>query len=129
MGFIGAKRPRIVMVQALGCPPFVSAFDEQKTRAEHGQDGETVFSNLRTADVLADRPVLRAIMESNGIALAAADDQILTCQKEMAASEGIFMAPQGAAGLVALKQLISDGRIHNDERVVMINAGSGLKYL
>ena len=47
---------------------------------------------------------------------------------EFGATEGLFVAPEGAACLAAVKQLASDGWIRPDERVVIFNTGSGHKY-
>ena len=43
--------------------------------------------------------------------------------------EGIFAAPEGAATLAALKGLLQQGWVHPEERIVLFNTGSGLKYL
>ena len=41
---------------------------------------------------------------------------------------GIYAAPEGAACLTALKQLLADGWLDGSERVLLFNTGSGLKY-
>ena len=77
----------------------------------------------------ADRLILRAVRESKGTALVVSDSEILACQQEIAISEGILAAPEGAASLAALKHLLADGQVDRTERVVLFNTGSGLKYL
>ena len=129
MGFVGARRPRMVSVQAEGCAPIVRAFNEKSERAVFWDGAQTIASGLRVPGAFADRLILRAIRESNGIALAVSDAEIISGQKEMAASEGIFAAPEGAATLVAARHLLASGWLHKDERVVLFNTGSGLKYL
>ena len=129
MGFVGARRPRMVSVQAEGCAPIVRAFNEKSERAVFWEGAQTIASGLRVPGAFADRLILRAIRESNGIALAVSDAEIISGQKEMAASEGIFAAPEGAATLVAARHLLASGWLHKDERVVLFNTGSGLKYL
>jgi threonine synthase len=49
--------------------------------------------------------------------------------REVGSSEGLFVAPEGAACFAALKSLLSSGKITSDERVVIFNTGSGIKYL
>jgi len=49
--------------------------------------------------------------------------------KEIGSLEGIFAAPEGAACLPALRKLLDGEEISRDERVVLFNTGSGLKYL
>ena len=48
---------------------------------------------------------------------------------ELAATEGIIACPEGAATLVGCKRLIDDGMIDADETVVLMNTGSGYKYM
>jgi threonine synthase len=129
MGFIGSKRPRMVSVQAEGCAPIVRAFNENSERAKFWDGARTIASGLRVPGVFADRLVLGVIRESKGIALAVSDQEILACQKELAASEGIFAAPEGAATLAAARRLLISGWLGKDERVILFNTGSGLKYL
>ena len=78
---------------------------------------------------IGDYLILGAIRESQGAALAVSDQDILSMMKTVASSEGMFICPEGAATAVALPQLINRGFIGSDERVLLLNTGSGLKYL
>jgi threonine synthase len=84
---------------------------------------------LRVPAVFADRLILRALRESGGTAIAVSDRAILEAQKEIAASEGIFCAPEGAATFEAARLLAVNGWIKPHEKVVLFNTGSGLKYI
>lgn len=77
----------------------------------------------------ADHLILNDIYESNGTAIAVEDADLLQAQRELAIAEGIFAAPEGAATLAALKELVAQKWVHPDERIVLFNTGSGLKYL
>ena len=112
LDFIGARRPRMIIVQSQGW------------QAEY-----TGPVGLYVPHILADRQILRDLQASNGSALAISDEEILVCQKEMAIFEGIFVGPQGAACLAAARQLITAGTISRQERVVLINPDSGLNFL
>jgi threonine synthase len=129
LGWIGAKRPRMVSVQAAGCAPIVRAVRENKTRAEFWEGAQTIAAGLRVPGAFADRLILRAISESHGTAIAVTDEEIMTCQQEIAGLEGIFAAPEGAATLSALIHLREDGWLAHGERIVLFNTGTGLKYL
>ena len=129
MGFIGSYRPRMVVVQSLGCAPLVRAFEQKDLRAQFWHPVHTGATGLRVPEVFADRPLLRALRASNGVAVAVSDEDILNSQREMAVYEGIFAAPEGAASLAAARQLIAAGEIGGQERVVLVNSGSGLNYL
>jgi len=129
LGWIGSKRPRMVSVQAEGCAPIVRAFKTGNQRPEPWQNAQTIASGLRVPVVFADRLILRALKESEGIALAVSDDGIIQAQKEIAHLEGILAAPEGAACWAGLQQLMNIGWVHKNERIVLYNTGSGLKYL
>jgi len=77
----------------------------------------------------ADRLILEDIRLSNGLAIAVSDEQMAQAQRRLAVNEGLFACPEGAATLAGLIPLIDKGWIQPDERVVLFNTGSGLKYL
>lgn len=129
LGWIDSYRPRMVSVQAAGCAPIVRAFEAGAERAEFWQGAQTLASGLRVPGAFADRLILRALRDSHGTALSVSDDDILTCQREMGASEGIFAAPEGAATYAALKQLQLSGWLNHNDRIVLFNTASGLKYV
>jgi len=123
------KRPRLVSVQASGCAPVVSAYKAGAQQCELWQDAQTIASGLRVPKSFADRQILADIYASQGIAIAVSDDEIIYSQKMLASSDGIFAAPEGAATLAALEKLVIQKWVEPDERVVLFNTGSGLKYL
>ncbi len=129
LGWLGDRRPRMVSVQAAGCAPIVRAFQTQAERAEFWQDAATLATGLRVPGPYADRLILACLRESNGTALTVTDEEILSAQDEMARREGILAAPEGAACLAGLRHLLKQKWIRRDERVVLFNTGSGLKYL
>ncbi|MDE2998735.1 MAG: threonine synthase [Gemmatimonadota bacterium] len=129
MGWIGSARPRMVAVQAQGCAPVVRAYETGADSAEFWEDAETVASGLRVPGAVGDFLMLRAIRESRGTAIAVTDGALLACVDEMASSTGIFPAPEGAATLAGLKELVRVGWISSDDRVVLFNTGTGLKYI
>ena len=49
--------------------------------------------------------------------------------KELAATEGIFAAPEGGAALAAYQVMLADGFLQESDKVVLFNTGSGYKYL
>jgi threonine synthase len=123
------RRPRMVAVQAEGCAPVIKAFEEGAERCEFWPDAHTLASGLRVPKSFADALILEDIRASNGTAVAVSDQAILAAQKQLGASEGIFAAPEGAATLAALQKLIQQGWVKPEERIVLFNTGSGLKYL
>jgi threonine synthase len=129
LGWIGAKRPRMVTVQSEGCAPIVRAFEEGKRFADEFPDAATVASGLRVPKAIGDFLILDALRESSGTAIAVSDDELLAAVAEIGAAEGLFVAPEGAACLPALRRLIERGDVKPDERIVLFNTGAGVKYL
>jgi len=129
MGWIGSKRPRMVTVQASGCAPIVRAFEEGKRFAEEFPNAQTTASGLRVPRAIGDFLILDALRASGGTAVAVTDEELIDATKEIGAAEGIFCAPEGAACLPALKKMLTGGSVKPNERVVLFNTGSGVKYL
>jgi threonine synthase len=129
LGWIGSKRPKMIAVQAEGCQPVVRAFEHGDSRAEFWQDAATIASGLRVPKPLGDVLILDAVRASGGTAIAVADSETLSAAAELASMEGIFAAPEGAAGVAALRKLLASGFLSPSERIVIYNTGSGLKYL
>jgi threonine synthase len=123
------KRPRMVSVQADGCAPVIKAFHAGASFCDFWLGAQTIASGLRVPKSFADRLILADIRASNGTALSVSDSAILEFQKNLAVLEGIFSAPEGAATLAALKELVAQKWIQPDERIVIFNTGLGLKYL
>lgn len=129
MGWIGAKRPRMVTVQASGCAPIVRAFQDGKRFADEFPDAATVAAGLRVPKAIGDFLILDALRASGGTAIEVTDEELIEATGEIGAAEGIFCAPEGAACLPALRKLIGRGEIGRHERVVLFNTGAGVKYL
>jgi threonine synthase len=129
MGWIGPRRPRMVTVQASGCAPIVRAFERGERFAEEFPDAHTTASGLRVPRAIGDFLILDALRASGGAAVAVTDEELLAAAREIGAAEGIFVAPEGAACLPALRRLLDAGRVSRDERVVLFNTGAGVKYL
>jgi len=129
MGWIGSRRPRMVTVQAAGCAPIVRAFEEGKRFADEFHNAHTTASGLRVPKAIGDFMIIDALRASGGTAVAVTDEELIEATKEIGAAEGIFCAPEGAACLPALRKLMTDGTVKSNDRVVLFNTGSGVKYV
>ncbi len=129
LGWIGGKRPKMIAVQAAGCQPVVRAFERGEPRTEFWQGASTVAAGLRVPKPLGDVLILQALRESHGTAIAIDDTEIIDAGIEIASLEGMFIAPEGAACVAALRKLLANGFLNSRERIVIYNTGSGLKYL
>ncbi|MBK3800626.1 threonine synthase [Azospirillum brasilense] len=128
IGFIGSKRPRMVAVQAAGCAPMVRAYEAGEEHAPRWQDAHTIASGIRVPQAVGDFLILRAVRESGGFAVAVPDEAIQAALDEAAREEGFLLCPEGAATYAAYKQALADGRVGRDERAVLFNCATGLKY-
>ena len=129
LGWIEGKPPRFYAVQAEGCQPIVKAFNDGTDTADPWQNATTKADGLRVPGPFADYLILQAIRETGGGALAVSDDEMVDAMYRLATLEGIIACPEGAATLVGLERLLADGSIGADEEVVLLNTGSGYKYL
>jgi threonine synthase len=128
LGWIGPKRPRMVVVQAAGCAPMVKAWEDGVEHAPRWQDAHTFAAGIRVPQAVGDFLILRAVRESGGFAIAVDDAAIAQGWREVAAEEGLLLCPEGAATYAAYRQAVADGRVRPGERAVLFNCATGLKY-
>ncbi len=128
LGWIGSFRPRMVVVQAEHCAPVVRAFESGAESAEPFENARTVASGLRVPAAIGDFLMLRVLSESGGTAVSVSDEALLEGVREMSCGQGMFVCPEAGAVWAAAKALRSSGWLGADERIVLFNTGSGLKY-
>jgi threonine synthase len=128
LGWIGERLPRLVAVQAEGCRPIVDAFEAGLDESTLKEGTHTLAFGINVPKALGDFLVLQGVRESEGTAVAVGDDRILEELASLAAAEGTWICPEGAACLAAARELRERGWIREDERVVVLNTGTGLKY-
>ena len=129
LGWIGSKRPRMFSVQASGCAPIVRAFAAGEKFAAEFPNAHTLASGLRVPKAVGDFIMLDILRKSGGGGLTVDDEEMIGATREVGAAEGLFVAPEGAACFVAARKLLAAGKIGAEERVVIFNTGSGIKYL
>ena len=128
IGFLDKKKPRMVAVQSTGCAPIVRAFDAGERHATRWEGAETLASGIRVPAAVGDFLILDAVRESGGFAIAVSDEDIMAASEDVAQTDGFLLCPEGAATLAAYKQSLRDGRVTSDDRAVLFNCATGLKY-
>ena len=128
IGWLRGPLPRMVAVQASGCAPIVRAYEEGADHAEPWPDAHTVAAGIRVPAAIGDFLILEAVAESGGFACAVADADIIAAQQRVAQEEGLLLCPEGAATVAAYVQALEGGLVSPEERAVLFNCGSGLKY-
>jgi threonine synthase len=119
----------MVAVQSESCNGIVKAFNTGQQVSEFADGGFTIANGLRVPKPYADKVILRVLRETNGAAITISDEEMSTALKEIARNEGMLVAPEGAALWQAFKKLKATNWIKPGEKVLMINTGSGYKYL
>jgi threonine synthase len=128
IGWIGERLPRLVAVQADGCDPIAQAWQEGKSESTFKQAANTIAFGINVPKARGDFLVLDAVRSTGGCAISVSDDELLQAQALLAANEGLFVCPEGAATLAAAQKLRAANWLKEDERVVLLNTGTGLKY-
>lgn len=128
LGWIGSERPRMVVVQAEDCSPIVKAFEAGEEHAPLFENAATCAAGLRVPIAVGDFLMIRALRESGGTAVSISDEALLEGVKEMSAHQGVYACPEGGAVWKAAQQLLESGWIKPEEKVVLFNTGTGLKY-
>ena len=129
MEWIENRLPRMVAVQAENCSPIVETWFGNQPNAESYQGEFTIANGLAVPRPMGEKMILRILHETDGHPVAVGDEEILVAVREVAKKEGMLIAPEGAALIAALKRLIREGSIHRDAHVLLLNTGSGYKYL
>lgn len=128
LGWIGAERPKMVVVQSETCAPIVRAFEAGKEFAELFPNAATVASGLRVPAAVGDFMMIRVLRESGGTAITVTDAELLAGVLEMSRHLGLYACPEGGAAWKAAEKLAAAGWLKPDEEIVLFNTGSGLKY-
>ncbi len=130
LGWIDHIPTRMVCVQVQGCSPIVDAFQQGLDAAMPVENpDETIANGLRVPAPFGDKWMLKVLKESNGTAIRITDEEMLEGTHDIARTEGLFVAPEGAATWMALKKLLNNGWVSEHETVVLLNTGSAYKYI
>ncbi|HTE21298.1 MAG TPA: pyridoxal-phosphate dependent enzyme, partial [Armatimonadota bacterium] len=108
--------------------PIARAFHSGAEAAEPWQDAQTIASGIRVPAAVGDLLMLRALRGSRGTAVTVSDAEIDAGTRLIAGQEGLFVCPEGGAVVAGLRKLVESGWVSADERVVLFNTGTGLKY-
>lgn len=127
IGFIDHASSMITGVQADGCCPIVEAYRYQHEEITPSIEPKTLAIDIQVGDPPFGKLALKAIRASKGTAIAVSDREIVEAIRLLAKTEGVFAEPSAASTIAGLKKLVEGGKIENDEKVVCIITGAGLK--
>lgn len=128
MGWIGSARPRLVVVQSDGCAPIVKAFSNGDPDIATWLEPRTTAWGLRVPSPIGGFICLRAISETNGTAVAIAEEEIHGATERASAETGIDFCPEGGAAWAAMEQLVASEFAGSGDRILIWNTGAGSAY-
>ena len=128
LGWVKGDLPRMVAVQADGCAPIVKAWENGEEHAPLWNNAYTKAAGIRVPVAVGDFLIIRAVRESNGFALSVSDEDIMEARDRVASVDGCFLCPEGAATMAAYEKSMSDGLISINDKVILFNCATGLKY-
>lgn len=120
--------PKMIIVQAEGCAPLVRAFEQGREEAESwpAAQAHTQAAGLRVPAAIGDRLILQAVRESSGTALSVSDTAMEQMVQYVAQREGMLIALEAAATVVAYHRLLATHFLEPTDETVLFFTGSGL---
>ena len=128
LGWLTGKLPKMIAIQSTECAPIVNAFDQGLEHAPLWDNAQTVASGIRVPAAIGDFLILDAIRQSDGCALAVEDEHIINIRDMISKEDGLLLCPEGAATAAGYQIALEKKIINEDEKVVLFNCASGLKY-
>ena len=129
MGWLSGPLPRMIAVQSKNCAPILHALKNRNNWKTMFTPKATIANGLAVPYPFGMNMMLEVIGESGGTAIAISETDIVSGVKEIAKTEGLIISPEGAATWKALLQLKQQKIIAAHEHVLLLNTGSGYKYL
>ena len=124
LGFID-RLPQLISCQAENMDAINRAFESDGVIRP--VKGKTVADSISVSFPHDGDAALKAIKESGGFAISVSDEQIIQAIPELARATSVFGEPSGVAPFAALQRAVSTNRIRDDEKIVILMSGNGLK--
>lgn len=120
------RLPRMIIVQATNNSPLVTAFKQGKHKPVPFSDVHTIAKAITTGNPIGGDEILHKAYKHNWLAEDVSEEEILVGQR-LLGQAGFFVEPSAATSLLAVKKLREAGKIKQNESVVLMLTGSGLK--
>lgn len=119
------KLPRLLAVQA-ECSDAITSYWE-KGEYQDAAAPDTIADSISVKTPSNAHWAVRALKETNGAAIRVTDVQISEARLDLARKTGVFAEPSSAATLAGLYKAKENGLIQDNEQVVLLITGHGLK--
>ena len=120
------KVPKMICAQASGCSPIYNAYSSNAEVISQVENPHTIAHAVENPYPPSGNEVLRRIKEHRGTFITVTDDETLQAQKQLA-KIGIFGQPASAVPLAAVKKLREQSFLDENDTVVCVVTGGGLK--
>jgi threonine synthase len=118
--------PRMVIVQARGSNALVRTVRGGGEALEVVPDPQTMATAIRIGEPKSWKKAVKALRFTGGLVIDVGDDEIIAA-KQMLGRDGIGSEPASATTLAGIRNLVADGTIGRDARVVAFLTGHALK--
>jgi threonine synthase len=129
MGWIAGRLPKMIAVQSQNCDPIVKTWNREIPDCKSYIGNPSVANGLAVPNPFGEQMILQVLEASKGIAIAVKEEEIIKAVKEVSKVQGLLIAPEGAAVWAALLDLLEMGLVKRAEKILLLNTGSGYKYL
>lgn len=123
------KLPRMIAVQAENCCPVVETWEGKQSNCVNYVGKPSIANGLAVPNPFAENMMLEVLQDSGGLPITVTDQEMIAGVKEIARTEGLLISPEGAATWIALQKLVEKGIVNEAEEILLLNTGSGYKYL
>jgi threonine synthase len=125
LGLVTGTEPRMIGAQAEGCCPVATAFAED--RRVTPVRPSSVARSLAIGNPADGDLAVETARRTGGDILVTAEDQIGHNMALLAETTGVFGETAAGVTLGALREAARQGQVREDDRVVMLVTGDGLK--
>jgi threonine synthase len=119
------RLPRIVAAEPYGA--YGAGLSSPRRWDEPQPTPEEATVAFSIASLVPSWQGLWALRATGGSAESATNAEVLQAQQDLARMEGLYSEPSSAIAYAVLPKLIKDGRLREDEAVVIVGSSTGLK--
>lgn len=122
------KFPKLIGVQSQASAPIVdNFFEKNQNKKGYKEKINSLALGVLVRDPIFKNLALKYIKKSKGTAVAIPENIILSSIDELIRNEGILAEPASALTLSAVYTLERQGIFNNDDKIICLITGSGLK--
>ena len=128
LGWISEPLPKMIAVQAENCAPILAAYNNPINWKKSFVPKPSIANGLVVPDPFGMDLIQKTIYESGGDVIAVSEQAIIDGINEVSKTEGILLSPEGSVTWEALSILVEKNTISKNDKVLLLNTGSGYKY-